>query len=383
MKKAVVFGAGNIGRGLAGRIFSESGYEVVFVDVNKELLTRINEAGCYPLYVTKGEGYDKRVVGPVRAIDGRDMDAICNETDSCDIAATACGVNVLPIIAKSVAAVIRHRCTQDNPRPLNFILCENKIDVHVYMKELLFPLLNEKESEYAKTHIGLLQSSIGCMVPAPSPALLAENPLIIAVENYNKIYTDKSGAVGELPDISALIAYEPFDFYIKRKLYMHNMSHCVLAYHGYKKGYKYVYEAIADKEIRDIVRAALRESAIALAKAYGQSADELYEHGDDLITRYGNKLLGDTLARVGADPKRKLSRADRLTGAALFCLENGVFPEHIIPAIILGFSFNPENDPTAPEIAAYINENGFEKSIEKYCGLSSGEELYKLIVARS
>ena len=34
--KAVMFGAGNIGRGFIGQLFSESGYEVVFVDVVQE-----------------------------------------------------------------------------------------------------------------------------------------------------------------------------------------------------------------------------------------------------------------------------------------------------------------------------------------------------------
>ena len=37
MKKFVMYGAGNIGRGFIGQTFSKSGYEVVFVDVNREM----------------------------------------------------------------------------------------------------------------------------------------------------------------------------------------------------------------------------------------------------------------------------------------------------------------------------------------------------------
>jgi len=383
MKKAVVFGAGNIGRGLAGRIFSEAGYEVVFVEVNKEISDRMNSDGCYPLYVAQNGVYDKRVVNNVRAIDGRNMDLICSETDGCDIAATACGVNVLPIISRSIAAVIKHRCAEKNEKPLNFILCENKIDVHLYVWELLSSLLSEDEMKYAKSHIGLCQSSIGCMVPAPSKELTAQNPLTIVVENYNKIYTDKSGAVGELPAIAALIPYEPFDYYIKRKLFMHNMSHCVCAYYGFEKGYKYIWEAIGDEEIRKTVKSALHESALALSRAFGTDIAELEEHGDDLIERYGNKLLGDTVARVGADPKRKLAPGDRLTGAALFCLENGVYPETIAKAIKLGFSFDP-SDPipndTAKEVSSFARENGLEAAVEKYCGIDRSSRLFGMII---
>ncbi len=384
MKKAVVFGAGNIGRGLAGRIFSEAGYEVVFVEVNKEVNDRMNSDRSYPLYVAQNGVYDKRVIENVRAIDGRDMELICKETDECDIAATAVGVNVLPIISRSIAAVIKHRFETKNEKPLNFVLCENKIDVHLFVWELLGGLLSEDEMAYARKMIGLCQSSIGCMVPAPSKELTAQNPLTIVVENYNKIYTDKSGAVGELPAIAALIPYEPFSYYIQRKLFMHNMSHCVCAYHGFKKGYKYIWEAIADKEIRKIVADALNESGKALAKAYNTDIDELSEHGEDLMERYGNELLGDTIARVGADPKRKLSPVDRLTGAALFCLENGVEPKSIVSAIVLGFEFAPADalpNDTCAEVTAYVKENGFEEAVVKYCGIEKGSKLYDMIIA--
>jgi mannitol-1-phosphate 5-dehydrogenase len=42
MKKAVMYGAGNIGRGFIGQLFSQSGYEVVFLDINREVIDRMN-----------------------------------------------------------------------------------------------------------------------------------------------------------------------------------------------------------------------------------------------------------------------------------------------------------------------------------------------------
>ena len=39
--KAVMYGAGSIGRGFIGALFSEIGYEVVFIDVNAVSYTHL------------------------------------------------------------------------------------------------------------------------------------------------------------------------------------------------------------------------------------------------------------------------------------------------------------------------------------------------------
>jgi mannitol-1-phosphate 5-dehydrogenase len=43
-KKAIIFGAGNIGRGFIGQLFCESGYLVTFVDIDQELLDALTHA---------------------------------------------------------------------------------------------------------------------------------------------------------------------------------------------------------------------------------------------------------------------------------------------------------------------------------------------------
>ena len=47
MKKAVHFGAGNIGRGFIGLLLSKAGYHVTFVDVAAPLVDDINTLGKY------------------------------------------------------------------------------------------------------------------------------------------------------------------------------------------------------------------------------------------------------------------------------------------------------------------------------------------------
>ena len=43
MKRAIQFGAGNIGRGFIGAVLEQAGYHVVFADVNATVIDKINE----------------------------------------------------------------------------------------------------------------------------------------------------------------------------------------------------------------------------------------------------------------------------------------------------------------------------------------------------
>jgi mannitol-1-phosphate 5-dehydrogenase len=49
----VQFGTGNIGRSFIGQLFSRSGYEVVFIDINKELVKELHKKRAYKLVIKR------------------------------------------------------------------------------------------------------------------------------------------------------------------------------------------------------------------------------------------------------------------------------------------------------------------------------------------
>ena len=178
----------------------------------------------------------------------------------------------------------------------------------------------------------------------------------------------------------------PFRFIIERKLYIHNMGHAVCAYLGMYKGYTYISEAIADPEIRVIVREAMTESAVALAKRFSMPFDELIEHTNDLIRRFGNTALGDTCARVGADIPRKLANSDRLTGGALSVVEAGGHPGYIAVGAASALAKHiAENGGDAAEIFASltgVNDGEYRMAaLALYEKFASGASLPEIIAA--
>ncbi|MDI7277625.1 MAG: mannitol-1-phosphate 5-dehydrogenase, partial [Anaerolineae bacterium] len=76
LPQAVIFGAGNVGRGFLGQLFSESGYGVVFVDIDEPLLAALNARGGYRLQLVDNEERQEHWVSPVRALHAADTEGV-------------------------------------------------------------------------------------------------------------------------------------------------------------------------------------------------------------------------------------------------------------------------------------------------------------------
>ena len=108
-KKAIQYGAGNIGRGFIGQLYHQSGYEVAFIDVLPVVLETLNKDHKYPINIVSDTDKKEIIIDNVRAIDGKDVDAIAEEIATCDIMSTAIGVRVLPYIIPNIAKGIKRR----------------------------------------------------------------------------------------------------------------------------------------------------------------------------------------------------------------------------------------------------------------------------------
>jgi mannitol-1-phosphate 5-dehydrogenase len=380
MKKAVMYGAGNIGRGFIGQLFSKSGYEVVFIDVNPVIVDKLNEDYRYPIKVVSDDAYEEIIIENVRAVNGLDIKAVASEIASADIMATAVGVNVLPKIVKPIVQGLKQRWETGNHSPLNIIICENLLDANHYLEGLIKQELSDDECKLFDETIGLVEASIGRMVPVMTTEMQEGNPLKVWVEPYCELPVDKDAFKGEIPEIMNMVPFAPFDFYIQRKLFMHNMGHATTAYLGFLNKNNYIWEACRNSTIKLIALRALQESAIAMSKEHSVLLQKLIEHAEDLIYRFGNRLLGDTVERVGRDPVRKLAENDRLIGAAKLCVKQGVTPVFISLGIAAGYMFAPEKDEFAQKVQDVVSRDGIEKALVQFSNLDNTSSIFKYVV---
>ena len=373
---AVMYGAGNIGRGFIGQRLYLSGYHTTFIDVNDTVVDLLNTEKKYPIFVTRGTEYVPEWVENIDAVNGKDADAVVKAIGECDILCTALGVPILPRVAPLIAQAVEERI--DAGRPLNILICENMIGSNEYLRSLVEPLIPEEKKQAFEENIGFVCVSVGRTVPPTPSNILEKYPLAACAEPYSELPVDASGfrPVGcEYPPILELVPFSPFNFFIERKLLIHNMGHALQAYYGYLKGQQYIFEAATDGEIKYVLTRALLESARALCKRHGAPLDDTMQFVEDLMVRFENKLLVDSFDRVGRDPKRKLSENDRLVGAFKMVKEEGGVPAHIAVGIAAGYLFDIESDPAAVEISSYAKQKGLAAALEKYSNITASEDV--------
>lgn len=367
VRRAVVCGAGNIGRGFIGQLFSESGYHVTFVDIDSGLVARLNEAGGYSIRLVSDQGDETRWIHPVDAVDGRDGEAFAEAVRHADCLAVSVGLAALPRLARPLAGGLRYRWAANRP-PLDILVCENGLEVPGVLSAAVMDQLTDEELVRLHREVGFVETCIGRMVPASGDD--TADPLLVRAEPYAELPVARDAFRGPLPSIRGMVPYAPFEYPVRRKLYIHNMGHAVAAWMGHRAGCRFIWEAVGDESIRTVTRGAMLEAAEALSMEYGVPPGELADHVDALLERFANRHLGDTVERVGRDLVRKLSREDRLIGAMRLCLRHDIEPIHIAQGLEAALAFP---DPASDTVSRLLRSQGPEGVLDTVCGFRPGE----------
>lgn len=230
MKRAIQFGAGNIGRGFIGAVLSEAGYHVVFADVNMEVIDRINKDGAYTVHIMDVESRDVRISN-ISGVDSGGGE-IVDEIVRAEIITTAVGLRILPFIAPAIAKGIAARRAAGVGEPLNVIACENGIRATSQLREEVYKHLSAEEAAWCDAHVGFADCSVDRIVP---PVAFPE-PLDVAAEAFHEWNVERSAWVGEPPQLSGMHLTDELEAHIERKLFTLNTGHCATAYLGHLKG---------------------------------------------------------------------------------------------------------------------------------------------------
>lgn len=372
-QKIIIFGAGKIGRSFIGQVFSRSGYEVVFVDINTQLISLMNQHRQYRVTFREGDKEEHFAIRNIRGICLDDEQHVVADLTDTGIVAVSVGQQglqaTIPVLAKSLIT----RRQKYGDIPLDIIIAENMRNADVYIREELKKYLPE---DYPIDKlVGLVETSIGKMVPFMTKKDMVEDSLQVFAEPYNTLIVAKNGFKNPVPDIPFLAPKENIKAWVDRKLFIHNLGHATVSYLGYKTHPEtiYLWEVLEDHTLFRVVRQTMLQAADILLAVYPEefTSIQLEAHVDDLLQRFRNRGLGDTIFRVGCDLFRKLGPEDRLAAPVHAAIRIGKPYDLILDVIKAGIAFRAKDENgnhfPADELFFKEAEKGNGYMLEKVC----------------
>ncbi|MDQ1513058.1 MAG: mannitol-phosphate 5-dehydrogenase [Microbacteriaceae bacterium] len=373
--KAVHFGAGNIGRGFVGKLLADSGYEVVFADVDGALIDALAAADSYTVTEIGG---DSATVRDFRAINSRTSEPqVVDEIATADVVTTAVGARALPFVAPVIARGIARRIETGNDvvegdHRLAVFACENAIDATGTLRALVQAALPEAQADALDSVAAFADAAIDRLVPAHDPRA----GLDVTVEPFFEWVIERGPLRGDPPPIEGVHWVDDLAPFIERKLFTLNTAHATAAYHGFVRGIGSLTEAITDPAIRPEVEAVIGETRSLLVARFGLDEGEQRAYGERVLDRLSNQYLADTVVRVGRGPLRKLSRSERFVGPAARLAERGMTRDALLRAIGAALAFDTPEDPESVELQAILTREEPRDAVPLVTGIPAAHPLF-------
>ena len=285
-KKALHFGAGNIGRGFICPELQNNDFEVIFADVNQELVDQINSKNNYKVEVIEDASLNQDVT-KVSALNISDTQTLNSVLGDVDLITTSVG----PQYVKSVFEKIQYYTFH---KKIPFVAFENKYRASSSVVEDL---------NYDGDHLIPLDAVVDKIVPPQT----SEN-LDVVVESYGSIFIEDQD---EKPlKVSSVVSYGDYEYEFTKKLWLLNGLHLQLAYFGLFNNLTYMHEIFEEVTTKDFATNAME----ALKKAFilkTNTAQNLDLYGELILNRFALPQVNDELERVARNPQIKFSQNER------------------------------------------------------------------------
>ena len=286
MKLAVHFGAGNIGRGFIAPVLQENGYKVTFVDINKELIDKVNSLKKYNINSLGIKNNTSLLIEDIEGVNLNDTSIVNNKLAEADLITTSVGPKFVQDIFKTAS------CIKTNKNKA-FIAFEN-----------MYRASTSSSNEKTVKHLTLIDAVVDKIVPPQDV-----QSLDVTVEEYGSIILDEETELKPLKE-SLVVSYKNYENEFYKKLWLLNGLHLKLAYFGLSHDMKFIHEVLEN----ELGRKFAEDSISALAKAYNvysNTNENLNEFSQNILNRFSLPELQDEVNRVARNPEIKFSLNER------------------------------------------------------------------------
>ncbi|MEG0034665.1 MAG: mannitol dehydrogenase [Bacilli bacterium] len=370
--KALILGAGRIGRGFITELLTANNVEIAFFDVSQEMVNLLNKHGEYTIHVLGNESKNTEVKN-VKAYMINDINVLAEHWLSADYIFTACGGKNLKNVGKILANAYRIIYAMGENHHSNIVTCENWIDPADDLKKAIIENLDENEKTIFLKNTGVSESVILCTgTGAPDPSKVT-NQMDTWVQDLRLLPIDRDRIIGELPNLKYIEFVTEFGNLLKQKIYTNNTSVATVAYLGKLKGLTYVADSANDCEIEPILDGVYEEINRALVEGMGIDKESQLTFSKNAKAKYTDRAIIDLVDRIARDPIRKLGPEDRFIGPMKIALKANVKPKSIALGCAAAIYYDNPEDEASMELKKMRNEQGVDFILENISKLEPND----------
>ena len=373
-KQLVIVGAGKIAKSYLADIFgADAGYHITFLTHRAEQARQMRQAGGYTLFKTHSDGSFDRV-----RISGYDAFGLDEEYEACVEAVSAAPYLALPIFPAAIGDMgvlisdaIKKRLAAGDHSALDIFICVNFLQPTGQIRAAIREHLETPEQQaFLAEKIGFIETLVSRLSVAPTPEMLAEDPLAATGGDEPSMPVDRDGFKRGVPEGVNLVLKDKLPVRLVHKIWTINMKHFALAVLGQRAGLCYIREATADPAIRRSVLLAEREGIYAVSEEFGVPVEEIWRDVQRQEWKmWSSPTSDDVLGRVAQDLPRKLAKGDRVVGPALCCIRHGRMPHFLAKVLAAAYYFQNPADPGAQAVGEEIRKNGIRAALTRFSDL--------------